>query len=366
MHTPNKPVICFITGSAGDWGGASRVLYTNLRKIDRDRIDPILLLPRDGPIVPELADLGLRHRIWGELTEPSNPIAYLKAFVRALVFYVRERVALVHLNHRPWRPAEVLAARALRIPVLLHYHVVNEEASPTDRLAHAAIAVSEFVQQTSEPKELAKYVVYNPVDLARFTNGVSQRVGLKIDEDKVVVSFLGQIRDFKGVQDFIAMARQIEDPGTVFLLAGECRDPMRFPGSFSKSDLQAMIGGDERIRYLGYVERVEEIYNTSDIIVVPSRWQEPLGLVAIEGAACRKPVVATNVGGLPEIIEDGITGYLVSPQDTTSMADCVQRLIRNPALRQRLGDAGYQRVVDKFTEQPLRRFEELLLQFADA
>lgn len=364
MQRRDKPIICFITGSAGDWGGASRVLYTNLRKMDRSRIDPLLLLPRDGPIVPELERLGLRYKIWGDLTEPASPLAYIKAFLRAFTFFRREKVALVHLNHRPWRPAEVLAARALRIPVLVHYHVVNEQASPTDHMAQAAIAVSEYVRNASEPKALPKHVVYNPVDLSRFSDGTSRRGELGIADNQIVVSFLGQIRDFKGVQDFIAMARQVEDPDAVFLIAGECRDPKRFPGSFSESDLQAMIGGDERIRYLGYIDRVEEIYNTSDIVVVPSRWQEPLGLVAIEALACRKPVVATRVGGLPEIIDDETTGYLVAPQDVTAMTDRVQRLIRDPSLRRRMGDAGHQRVTEKFALQPLRQFEDLLLQVA--
>lgn len=364
MRTSEKPVICFITGSAGDWGGASRVLYTNLRKMDRTHIDPLLLLPRDGPIVPDLDRIGLRYRIWGELTEPSSPIAYVRAFLRALVFFIRERVALVHLNHRPWRPAEVLAARTLRIPVLIHYHVVNEEASPTDRLAQGAIAVSEFVGNASVPKDIPKHVVYNPVDLSRFENGQSERDRLGIDENAAIVSFLGQIRDFKGVEDFIAMARQIEDPRAVFLIAGECRNPDRFPGSLTKSDLERMIGGDSRIRYLGYVEHVENIYTTSDIVVVPSRWQEPLGLVAIEALACRKPVVATRVGGLTEIIDDGRTGYLVPPQDVPALVDRVQRLIRDPAMRQRMGEAGHAQVVAKFAEQPLRAFEKLLLQTA--
>jgi glycosyltransferase involved in cell wall biosynthesis len=364
MRTNDKPVICFITGSAGDWGGASRVLYTNLRNMDRTHIDPLLLLPRDGPIVPELQRIGLRYRIWGDLTEPSNPIAYAKSFMRALIFFIRERVALVHLNHRPWRPAEVVAARLLRIPVLIHYHVVNEEASPTDRMAQGAIAVSEYVRNASEPKSLSKHVVYNPVDLSRFENGASQRSTLGIDEGTVTVSFLGQIRDFKGVEDFIAMARQIDDPRTVFLIAGECRDPKRFPGSLTKADLERLIGADSRIRYLGYVERVENIYKTSDIVVVPSRWQEPLGLVAIEALACEKPVVATHVGGLTEIIDDGRTGYLVPPQDVPMLVDRVQRLIRDPALRQRMGKAGHEQVVSKFTVQPLRQFEQLLLQIA--
>lgn len=366
MKDIKKPVVCFFTGSAGDWGGASRVLYTSLRRLDRERIEPILLLPWDGPIVEELQRLGLRYRFWGCLTEPGKLGRYVQVFIRALLFFRRERVDLVHFNHRPWRAAEVLAARALGIPIIVHYHLVNKEGTPTDRLARAGIAVSNYVKDNSEPEALEKYVIYNPVDMERFAGGASRKIQLEIDAGKVVVTFLGQIRDFKGVQDFIAMARLVQSSEVIFLVAGECRDPREFPGSYTEKNLREMIGGDERIRYVGYVDRVEDIYVTSDIVVFPSRWQEPLGLIAIEAAACGKPVVGTRVGGIPEIIQDGVTGYLVEPGDVAALAESVERLVADPMLRHTFGEAGRKRVAEQFTSTPIRQFEDLLVRLARA
>ena len=360
-HKPAKPVICFVTGSAGDWGGASRVLYTNLRHIDRERIEPILLLPRDGPIVPELQRLGLRYHIWGSPTEPGDRLAFIRALWRTLLLFRRERVRLVHFNNRPWRPAEALAARLLGIPILLHFHVVNEAVSPVIRWARGVVVVSEFVGRASQPADLPKYVVHNPVDLRRFDQGRSLREALGIAPHTLVVSFVGQIRDIKGVQDFIAMARLIDNPALVFLIAGECRDPRTFAGAYSEDDLRAMIGGDARIRYMGYIDRVEDVYASSDIVVVPSRWQEPLGLIAIEAGACGKPVVATRVGGLPEIIEDGRTGCLVEARTPSALAESVTRLIANPAQRAQLGEAARKRIVDQFSAKPVAAFEDVLL-----
>ena len=359
-----KPVICFVAGSAGDWGGASRVLFTNIRGLDLGRISPLVLLPREGPIVEELARLKVPYRVWGDLQEPTDLFAYLRAFFRALRFFRREKVALIHLNLRPWRPAEVLAAKALGIPVVVHYHLVNLTRTPTDAIARAGVAVSEFVRGVSQPVELEKFVVHNPVDLARFSNGRSRRGDFGIDSEKVVVTFLGQIRDIKGVQDFIKMARMTKDERIVFLIAGECRDPKEFPGAYTEADLDEMIGGDARIRYTGYVDRVEDVYVSSDIVVVPSRWQEPLGLIAIEAAACGKPVVATRVGGIPEVVLDGVTGYLVEPQDIEQMARCVQELVNDPLTRRALGDAAHARIKNLFTERPIRQFEDLLLRLA--
>lgn len=226
------------------------------------------------------------------------------------------------------------------------------------------MVVSEFVRQASRPPELEKIVIYNPVELDRFSSGHSQRADLGIAGDKVVITFLGQIRDIKGVQDFITMARLIEDPNLVFLIAGECRDPKRFPGSYTEADLLGMCGGDARIRYIGYVSGVEDVYQTADIVVVPSRWEEPLGLIAIEAAACGRPVVATRVGGIPEIIDDGRTGYLVAPQDVHALAARVEQLVSDPLLRRRLGETAREHIRENFTTLPVRQFEELLTQLA--
>lgn len=365
ITTTHKPVVCFVTGSAGDWGGASRVLFTNIRRLDRSRIEPLLLLPRHGPIVAELDRLGLRYRIWGSPVEPASRIAYLRALFRTLMLFRREKVALVHFNHRPWRPAEALAARILGIPILLHYHVVNEAETPTDKIARGVVTVSDYVRRASMPESIEKFVIHNPVDIARFAQGRSRREEFGIAPGRVVVSFIGQMRDIKGVQDFIAAARAIDDPELVFLLAGRCRNPDTISGAYTEADLEAIVGGDPRIRYLGYIERVEDIYETSDIIVVPSRKPEPLGLIALEAGACGKPVIATRVGGLPEIVEDGVTGYLVDPACPQALRDAILRLAGDAALRKRLGESGRNQVTAQFTQQPIDAFQNLLLALAN-
>jgi glycosyltransferase involved in cell wall biosynthesis len=361
-----KPVVCFFTISAGDWGGASRVLYTNLRLMDRDRLTPLLLLPCAGPIEHELKQHDLRYLVWGPFTEPGKPVAYLRSFFRACLFFRREHVAVIHVNScNFWRPAELLAARLLGIPILAHYHVINDQPAPAMAWCQAAIAVSRYTAEQSLPAAIYKPVIYNPISLDRFDTGHNIRKELGLSESNIVVAFLGQIRDIKGVQDFIAMARRIPNPDARFLIAGECRDPKRFPGSYSEQDLENMACGDARIRYVGYVKTVENIYHTADIIVVPSRWQEPLGLISLEAGACRKPVVATRVGGIPEAVEDGVNGYMVEQGDVDELTARVMQLIADSALRARLGEAGRVRVEENFTTRPVREFETLLLSFAN-
>lgn len=360
----SRPRVAFLTGSSADWGGASRVLYTTLREIDLTLLEPVVLLSGEGPIRQVLEARGIRCIVWGPLTEPENKVAYFRTMVRMMLLLRRERIAVLHVNHRFWRPAEVLAAFLMRIPVLLHFHLVNEVEGSFMSRCRAAICVSRYVAEHSVPSGLHKDVVYNPVDLSRFTRGVDKRAEWGLGSQHVVVSYLGQILEVKGVQDFIAMARRLPDSNARFLIAGECRDPKKYPGSYGVQDLHQMIGGDARIRYLGYVGQVEDVYRSSDIIVVPSRWQEPLGLINLEAGACGKPIVATRVGGIPEIVIDGRNGFLVEPGDVAALAASVQRLIEDTALRQRMGQEAYDRVVQGFTSRPVREFEALLLRYA--
>ena len=128
MALHGKKVICYLSASSGDWGGASRVLFTNIRLIDRDRYEPLVLLPSEGPILSLLKQLGVRYTIWGRQHEPNGKMQYIRDIIAAAGFFRRNRVDLLHINHANyWRPAEVLAAKLLRIPIITHYHVVVDQ-----------------------------------------------------------------------------------------------------------------------------------------------------------------------------------------------------------------------------------------------
>ena len=184
----DRPVICFVTGSRGDWGGAGRVIFALLRTINRERLEPLILLPRKGPIQKELEVRGLRYLIWGELTELASPWQFAKAFVRTLRFLRRERVRLVHINHHLfWRPAEVLAAYVLRIPVIARCRVINDTPAPFLELCRAAVGVSRY-HGTSLPDDLENSpVIYDAISLDRF-DAAGRCAATSVSPDDVVVA----------------------------------------------------------------------------------------------------------------------------------------------------------------------------------
>lgn len=355
-----KKTICYLSASAGDWGGASRVLFTNLRLLDRSRFHPVVLLPKEGPILPVLDKLDISYVLWGRQHEPDGILSYLRAILKAVRFFRKNRVDLLHINHANyWRPAEVVAAKLLGIPIVTHYHVVVHKPGPFVKYSTCIAAVSRYTAEHSLPAATPKTVIHNSVDVTRYDNAQNIRDELQLDEDDVVISFIGQIRDIKGVDLFIKMAHEIPGDKVKFLIVGECRDPKIYHGSYTKKMLDDEIAGDARIRYTGYRSDVENIYASSDIIVMPSRWEEPFGLINIEAGAARKPMISTNVGGIAEIIRHGENGYLADAEDVASLTSYTRKLIDDRDLRMQMGERAREIVEEMFTTRPIRELENL-------
>lgn len=359
MSGSRRKVVCYLSGSSGDWGGASRVLYTNMRLLDRRRFEPIVLLPSEGPILPVLDQIGVRYAMWGRHHEPDGVGRYLRNIAASVRFFRKNRVDILHINYANyWRPAEVVAAKLLGIPVVTHYHSVVAKPGPFVRFSNLIAVVSEYAATRSGPDSVPKVVIHNSVSLDRFDAARDIRPELNLSANDIVVSFVGQIREIKGVDLFIRMAHRIVGEGVKFLIVGECRDPKRFKGSYTEERLRAEIGHDARIRYVGYRGDVENVYRSSDIVVMPSRWGEPFGLINIEAGAARKPMVSTRDGGIPEIIRHDENGFLVEREDLAGLIHYTTVLIENEALRRRMGEKARQMVEDRFTTLPIRTLEQ--------
>jgi glycosyltransferase involved in cell wall biosynthesis len=106
--------------------------------------------------------------------------------------------------------------------------------------------------------------------------------------------------------------------------------------------LTAKLQLDDRVSFLGAVEyaAVGDLYAKATVLAVPSVWPEPFGLVGPEAMSYGVPVVAFRVGGIPEWLRDGETGFLVEPKDVVGLAQRIELLLNDPALAQRLGSQG--------------------------
>jgi glycosyltransferase involved in cell wall biosynthesis len=152
------------------------------------------------------------------------------------------------------------------------------------------------------------------------------------------------------------------DPALNLALVGD--GPLR-----SKlEELARSLNLGDRINFLGWKSRTEvaELLWGCTVFVLPSK-SEPFGIVIIEAMACRKPVVASRVGGIPEIIENGENGIMVDPHDPSGLARAIEILLKNPDLRESLGAKGHRTVQQRFTHEAMgRQYHSLFTRLLDA
>lgn len=353
-----RTTIGYLLGTHEDWGGASRALLNFVRLIDKDRFRPIVLVTKRGPLVDRLESARVECLVWATHDRGANLPRYASEIWRAVKLFRQHALQLLHINYGTigWKPAEVLAARLLRIPIVNHLHVTIERPSSFIRYSSAVVAVSRYVADHSESLGAPKCVIRNISDLKRFGRATSLRRELGYAESDVIVTFLGQMIQVKGLEMFIEVATRIDDPRARFILAGPLRNTQ---GAYTEAEVRELAARDPRIRYLGYRTDVENIYATSDVIVMPSQWEEPCAMVLLEAAAAGKPVVATATGGTAEILRHGETGYLVERHDVEGMTECVARLINDSALRRRLSEAAWQLARRSLAVEPVRQLEDL-------
>lgn len=192
--------------------------------------------------------------------------------------------------------------------------------------------------------------IYNGIDIERFSKTTKDRNTIRnelnIPVDAVVCVTVGRLVPVKGQADLIEAFQKVtqKHPNAHLIIVGE--------GELHASLLEQTKACDltNCIHFLGWRSDVADLLGASDIFVLPSL-NEGLGLVLIEAMAQKLPAIATDVGGVPEVVVDGQTGILVTAQSPNHLSDKINLLISDPELRHKMGQAGYQRALAQFSIQ---------------
>jgi len=173
--------------------------------------------------------------------------------------------------------------------------------------------------------------IYNGVPLPKFSPK-------DLDFRPPKILCLGRMVKEKGFDTMIEAFRKVlrRHPWSRLIMAGDG------PVKKELEDLAARYGILDNVLFLGWVplDKVPSLINQSTIVVVPSRWEEPFGLVAVEAALLQRPVVAASVGGLKEVVQDNSTGFLFRKEAVNELAQKVSFLLSHPAVAKRLGSAA--------------------------
>jgi L-malate glycosyltransferase len=281
----------------------------------------------------------------------------------------RHRAELVHANSI--RAGIVLAgARVSRAAKVVHVRdclPAGPVSTATMRLiaASATTVVANSRYTADSVRALAPRarveVVHNAVDLQRWDPARIDRARARgalgeAGTRRVLLGVVAQLSPWKGQDTAIEALRLLSAEGidAHLLLIGSAKfvaRATRFDNEAYVARLRTLIadaGLEDRVSWLGEREDVPELVRALDILLLPS-WEEPFGRALVEAMALGVPVVSTNVGGPPEIVEDGREGFLVGPRDPAAWAASIRRIAENATLASEMGHAGRLRVKQSFT-----------------
>jgi glycosyltransferase involved in cell wall biosynthesis len=222
---------------------------------------------------------------------------------------------------------------------------------PSGQIANSMATRTTLLRSAPWLKEELVTVIHNGIDPARFDGAGPAPLGLPADA--LTFGFIGRLERRKGLLDLAyawpRVARAVSNAHLVIVGKGP-----------NEHDVRGILSDAPRVHWLGFRKDVPEILHATDIAVVPSHW-EGFGLVALEALTAGKPVIATRASSLPEIVDDGVQGRLVPPQNPDALAKAMIDLARDPEARKQMGAAGYSRARREFSlEKMLDGYEEVL------
>ena len=213
-------------------------------------------------------------------------------------------------------------------------YFINMDKSCCKRADHL-ICISDVIKKDTQRYDISDEkmtVIHNGIDISRFDVKEDFRNDLELDG--TVVGYIGRLEPHKGVEYLIKAAKKID---ANFLVVGGGSDQERLEAMVKKLDLQ------KKIKFTGYVpyDDIPKYYASMDVVVYPTLY-EPLGNVILESMAAGKPIIASEVDGIPEIFEDG-TGYLIKPS-AKAVEEKLRILVDDEKLRKKMGALGKRKV----------------------
>jgi len=354
-------------------GGAENHVLTLVRALDPARYRVQVVCPRPGPLVDALRQARIRvHLI--DMVQPAAGDEYelrLPAMWELFALLRRWRPHVVHSHLYPAQLHGALAAELAEVPAVVttaHTLVTRPgdawlaALTRTRIIAVSQAAKSVLVNAGVPPGRIR--VIYNGIEPHFFADesatGLRLRRELSIPDDALVIGIIARLSPEKGHDRFLRMARDVarQYPDTRFLIVGSG------PLEAELRDHAAALGLHDRVIFTGARRDITALNHVLDIFVLPSR-EEALPLAVLEAMAACRPVVASAVGGVPEVVTDGQTGFLFAPDEHARFVEALLKLADDPQLGAELGRLGQQRVrrqfgVDRMVRETLGYYDALL------
>jgi glycosyltransferase involved in cell wall biosynthesis len=390
MSAPNaskgmRKINVLFMQSQGYFGSDSMIHSLIMRNLDRDRVNVHVACPeRECPAreaMSKIPDIQLRPTEFG----PSSDVKTKKELLREMSYAVpgisslgglvayakKHRIDVVHGTEKP-RDAlyGVFLARLVGARCVTHMHVkiedwISQRVRWAMRQDDALLGVSEFVARSAVAKGYPAnkvYYVLNSLDATKWdpqTDGTGVRKEFGIADDVPVLAILARLFPWKGHADLLkALAKaKTSVPNFKLLIAGE-DDPRATPGGGSyMAELKTLageLGLHDNVIFTGFRSDIAQILAASDVFAMPT-FEEPCAVAFLEAMAMRKPTVALDSGGTPQLVDHGKAGFLSPPNDIDQLAANLVTMLSDRGLRERMGEYARARVLEYFTPKRLAR-----------
>lgn len=366
-------------------GGAQEIALSIASGLDKDKFQVTFI---SGPedFSKEMADKwNMGVIIIPDLIRRINPIKDLIALIRLYNFIRKYKFDIVHTHTSKVGILGRLAAKLAGAPIIFHtphgsiFHPIYYGPKTIFLLSRIENFVAFFSNKiitcsNNEKKDFLehkiasedKYITINwgvkQDDFLQTYDRASKRKELKIPDDAILIGNINRLVPEKGHFFCLEAFRMVLDrlPRVLLLIVGDGLLRKEIEAKINELDL------NDNVIMIGHRDDVASILSGLDISLHTSIW-EGTPLAIIEAMLMGKAIIATNVGGVPELIEDGVTGILVAPYDKDALAEAIIKLINNKALAKRIGEAASKRAKEKFTlKLMLEKISNLYMSFVDS
>jgi len=358
LHIHTMPII----------SGSGINTFLSMRGMDKRLYDTELLCAPGGPLIDLVRSWNMKVRTLKSLVQPLNPIKDLIALTKITFFLKHNPYHIVHTHNSKAGFLGRLAATMAGIPVIVHtvHGFAFHDAEPSwrqtlfrtlERLASRWCDKMIFISQplidwglkehvTSEEKTVK---IYSGIELDRFhpvTEKDKEALRKKWDiaKEDTVIGFVSKLWEGKGhlklIEAFKRIKLEIQSAKLVIVGEGYLYDHL-----VRRVD---SLGLKDSVIFTGFQQDVPKIIATFDVAVLPSFF-EGMGRVLLEAMAMEKPVVASRVGGIPDLVEHGVNGFLVDPGDVDGLTEALLKTMNDKELATTMGKAGRKKISEKFT-----------------
>jgi glycosyltransferase involved in cell wall biosynthesis len=358
IHIHTLPVI----------SGSGLNTYLTMRGMDRTAYEVELACAPGGKLIDLIRGQGMKVRLFKNLVQPLHPLKDLLGLIDLTRFLRKKRYHIVHTHNSKAGFIGRLAAKWAGVPIIVHtvHGFAFHDREPAwrqilfrnlERLASRWCDKMVFISQPlidwamrdriTRREKIQK--IYSGIELDHFEPVPDEeRKALKeawgIREEAPVVGIVSKLWEGKGhtilIHAFEGLKQEIPEAVLVIVGEGYLQDKL--------SDLVDRLGLKGSVLFTGFQMDVRRIIATFDVAVLPSFF-EGMGRVLLEAMAMGKPVVASSVGGIPDLVHHGETGLLVTPGSVSELKSGMLTLIRNKALAKEMGKEGRRRIGEEFS-----------------